>query len=169
MIWAYYLLLQAVVALGLMLVIVTLPGLWLITAAAAAYAIVTHHRHLLGIETLLVLLGLTLVAEFVELFLTGFATRRAGGGKSAMTAATVGAVAGGIFLSFIPIPIVGTLMGICLGAFVGAAGAEMLGGRRIDHSIGVGLSAVKGRLMGVAAKVAFGFVMWIIILWMAWP
>ncbi len=66
MIWLYYILLLLIAVAGLVLVLCTLPGLWLMTAAAGIYALLTHGLHL-GFKTLLALLIFSLVGEVFEL------------------------------------------------------------------------------------------------------
>jgi uncharacterized protein len=170
LIWLYYILLLVMVLAGLALVIFTLPGLWLITAAAAGYAILTRHRDLMGPGTLIALFVIALVAELLEIALTGAAAKKAGGGRGAMIGGVVGGLAGGIFLTFlIPIPILGTIFGICLGSFVGAGGFELVAGGEASHSLKVGVGAAKGRFMGIVSKLAFGVVMAGVVVWMGFP
>jgi uncharacterized protein len=168
MIWLLYILLLVSCLIGLLLVLVMLPGLFLMAAASAVYTLLTR-AHYLGLRTLLVILVLAVVAELLEMSLGGFVTRRAGGSGGAITGATIGGIAGGIFLTFIPIPIVSTIVGICLGTFIGAVSVELLAGRAKSHSIGIGVAAVKGRLGGVVMKLTIGLAMFLVILWTAWP
>jgi uncharacterized protein YqgC (DUF456 family) len=168
MIWLLYILLLLVAAGGWLLVLFLMPGLFLMTGAAAAYALVTH-GHFIGWRILLVLLGLTVAAEILEGVIGGYAIRRAGGGRGAGTGAFVGAILGGIFLSLIPIPIIGTILGVCLGAFLGAAAMEFLRGSGHRQSLGVGIGAVHGRLGGLFLKLVIGFVLWVMIAICAWP
>jgi uncharacterized protein YqgC (DUF456 family) len=168
MIWLLYILLLLTCLTGLLLVLLMLPGLFLMAAASGVYTLLTR-AHYLGIRTLLMILLLAVIAELLEMSLGGLVTRRAGGSAGAITGATIGGIAGGIFLTFIPIPIIGTIVGICLGTFLGAAGVELLAGRAKTHSIGVGVAAVKGRIGGVIAKLMIGTAMLLLILWAAWP
>ncbi|MGD1278735.1 MAG: DUF456 family protein [Tepidisphaeraceae bacterium] len=166
--WLYYFLLLILLLAGLLLVALTLPGLWFMATAAGGYAILTHERFL-GWHTLIALLVLALAAEVLEMGLVAGAAKAAGGGRRGMIGGIVGAVLGGIFLSFIPIPIVGTILGICLGSFLGAAVAELAGGREAGHSLRIGFGAAKGRLLGIFSKLSFGLVMLMVILWTALP
>jgi uncharacterized protein len=167
-VWVYFVLLIIFLGAGMVLAVFTLPGLWLMTAAAAGYALITHEKYL-GWHTLVVLLVLALLAEILEFALTGAAAKKAGGGFRAAAGGIIGAIIGGIFLSFIPIPIVGTVLGICLGSFLGAAGVELLAGRETAGSLKIGWGAAKGRFMGIVTKVTIGVVMGVIILWRAFP
>jgi uncharacterized protein YqgC (DUF456 family) len=155
MTWMLYLILLLTAVVGWFLLLLLMPGLFLMTAASAAYALLTR-GHYISWRALLVLLALSLAAELIELFLGKAVIRRAGGGSAALTGATIGGIAGGIFLTFIPIPILGTLVGVCLGTFIGAFAVELIGGTTHGGSIGVGLGAVKGRLGGIVAKLAIG-------------
>jgi hypothetical protein len=169
MIWLYYLLLLATDAAGLVLAAFTLPGLWLMLAAAAGYAYLTA-GHYLGYKTLIALLVLTAGSEVAELFLGGAGAKKAGASKWGILGGLLGAILGGIFLTgFIPIPILGTVIGICLGSFAGAFIVELLLGRPVLHSMRIGYGAAKGRLFGIAGKVTIGILMFLITLWTALP
>lgn len=163
MIWLYYLLLLLVAIAGLALVAITLPGLWVMTGAAAIFAWITH-GHEIGEKTLIALILLSLVAEVLEFTAGGAAARKAGGGRRAAIGALLGGIAGGIIGSFI-FPVLLTIVGICIGCFVGAAVGELSAGGQAVHSLQVGLGAAKGRFVGVLLKLAFGIVMliWIVI------
>jgi|SRR5581483_5727458 len=166
--WLLYLILLAVLLAGVAINIVTLPGLWLMVGAAALYAIATHFLFL-GKYTLMVLFGLALAGEIVEMFVGGAGAKKAGGGRRAIIGAVIGGIVGGIFLTFIPIPVVSTIVGVCLGSFLGAMFFELAAGEEISHSLRVGLGAAQGRFMGIVTKLAFGVVMLCIALWAALP
>jgi uncharacterized protein len=168
MVWLYYILLLMVALVGIILVALTLPGLWVMTAAAAVYAAVTRMSHI-GMKTLIALIVLSLGAELLEIFLGGAAAKRAGGGKQAMAGAIIGGIVGGIFLSVIPIPIISQIVGICLGSFAGAAIAELLGGKGAGHAVRVGVGAAQGRFVGIVAKLGTGVVMFLLILVAGFP
>ncbi len=145
--WLYFLILFLFLVGGLVLVAFTLPGLWLMTAATAGYAALTHFRFV-GLYTLITLLVLSAVAEAIDLGWGGAAARKAGGGKAAVFGELGGGILGGIFLSLVPIPIISTIIGICVGAFAGATIMEMIYGRQTIESIQIGLGAAKGKFWG---------------------
>ena len=163
----YLILLGASVA-SLLVALVGFPGLWLMTAIAAVYSLFTREQYI-GARTLLLLLLLSLIAELLDLLVAGAAARRAGGGKKAAIGAVVGGIVGGLLFSIIPIPIVATILGIAVGTFVGAAGMELYGGGEVEHSMRVGVGAMKGRAYGFAGKLAVGVFMVLVIVWMGWP
>jgi len=169
MVWAYYLLLLATDVVGLVLAAFTLPGLWLMLAAAAGYAFLTHGDYL-GVKTLVTLLVLAGGAEVAEFFLGGAGAKQAGASKWGIVGGIVGGILGGLFLTgLIPIPILGTVIGICLGSFAGAFGVEIAMGRPVLQSVQIGYGAAKGRLYGIFSKVAIGVLMFLITLWTAFP
>src|SRR4051794_2130408 len=170
MAWAYYLLLLATDVVGLLLAAFTLPGLWLMLAAAAGYAFLTHGQFL-SYKTLIALLALASIAEIAEFVLGGAGAKKAGASKWGIVGGLIGAILGGLFLTGV-IPIfapLSTIIGICLGSFAGAFCVELALGRPILKSAHIGYGAAKGRLLGIANKVAVGLLMFLITLWVALP
>lgn len=168
MAWVYYCILFVFLIGGLALTVMTLPGLWLMLAATAVYALLTH-GWFVGWGTLLVLLVLAGTAEIIELLSSGAGAKKAGGGRAGLWGALIGGILGGIFLSFIPIPVLSTFVGVCLGTFLGAMIGELAAGREVGHSAWIGLGAAKGRLFGTMIKLGFGLAMLCITLFMAFP
>lgn len=165
--WVYYLLLLALLVTGLGIVVMNLPGLWLMAAAAGLYSLITPEHYLFpwGIVTILVL---CLIGEVLEFFGKAGGAKQAGGSGRAMLLATIGGVIGGIVLS-IPIPIIGTIAGVCIGAFVGALAGQMTVAGDVEHSTRVGWGAAKGTLVGILLKLFVGVVMLLVTAWLALP
>lgn len=165
MFWVYYLLLFLLLLSGLVLTVMTLPGLWLMLAAAAGYAVATKGQYI-SWGTLIVLLAIAGIAEIIEFTSSGSGAKKAGGGRAGLVGALIGAVVGGIFLSIALsfIPVLGTLVGVCVGTFLGAMAGELIVGRELGHSASVGFGAAKGRLFGTLIKLGFGLLMLVIIL-----
>jgi uncharacterized protein len=170
MVWIYYLLLLITDIAGLVLASFTLPGLWLMLAAAAFYAYLTR-AHYLGLKSLVILLILCAVSEIGEIFLGGAGAKKAGASRWGILGGLIGAILGGIFLTGV-IPItapISTIIGICLGSFVGAFGIEMILGQSISQSMKIGWGAAKGRMFGIAGKITIGILMFLITLIAAIP
>jgi uncharacterized protein YqgC (DUF456 family) len=163
MIWLYYTLLILLQLTGLVLTLVGLPGLWLMVGAIAFYGWWTGFDLYIGWPALISMFLLATAAEIVE-FLAGAAgSKVAGGTKRSMAGALagglVGAIAGSVLL---PIPIVGTIAGMCIGSFGGAFLIEWWIKKELGHSANVGWGAAKGRFWGTVLKLVFGAVMFIV-------
>jgi uncharacterized protein YqgC (DUF456 family) len=167
--WLYYAILLIVLLGGLLLNLLTLPGNWLMLAAVALYALVTHFVHV-GLRSLVVLLVLAVVAEVLELAAAGKGAKKLGGSKWGSTGALVGGLIGGFFLT-LGIPVLGTLVGILLGTFLGAMAGELVGGKDVGRSAMIGVGAAKGRAYGTLLKLAFGCVIAVVslIVSIPWP
>jgi uncharacterized protein YqgC (DUF456 family) len=63
---------------------------------------------------------------------------------------------GGIVGTALPVPIVGTLIGACLGAFAGSLIGDLWAGRPLFPTFETGWGATVGRLWGTVAKLAIG-------------
>src|SRR5262245_43829261 len=136
-------LLFLLLALGWGLTLFSLPGNWLIVAAAAAYAFLTPdgNEPLIGWTTVAVLAGLATLAEVLEFAAGAVGASRAGGSKRGALLAIVGAVVGSAAGAVIglPIPVVGSIAGVLLFASLGAMAGAIVGeswkGRTLEESI----------------------------------
>jgi hypothetical protein len=157
---ALYLVLLAFLAIGLWINLLTLPGLWLMVIATAAYGWLTDWLYV-GWPGLIALTALATIAEIVEFVAGGAGAAKAGGSKRAFVGALVGGILGAIFFS-IPLLIIGTIIGIVLGTFAGAVIVELMVKEDAGIALRVGYGAVIGRLIGIVTKLSFGFIMFIV-------
>ncbi len=168
--WLYYLSLLLVQVLGVALTLVGLPGLWLMVGALALYAWVTGFNIYVGWPSMVALLVLAALAEVVETGAGAAGAKQAGGSKRGMIGAVVGGFVGAIVLTpVIPIPVVGTVAGLCIGSFGGAFLVEAAIGKEMGQSATIGWGAAKGRFWGTVFKVCFGIVMLIVAMLCALP
>ena len=104
-----------------------------------------------------VLLSFAVVAEVLETFLGSKLAKQAGASKAGGWGAFLGAFLGGVFLTFLlPIPVLGTLFGVCAGAFLGVIIFERIFGSHSGDLLEIGKFAALGALLGRMAKVIFG-------------
>src|SRR5438046_8771342 len=107
--------------LGLVLVPLGLPGLWIMVAGIVGYGWLTDFRSV-GVATIGAALGLAFLGEIVEAWL-GFRLARAYGGSRRAAWGALGGGMGGAAAG-VPLPLVGGVVGAVVGAFVGARVVE---------------------------------------------
>ena len=141
--------------LGLVLVPLGLPGLWVMVAGVVGYGWLTGFRSV-GVATIAVVLGLAFVGEIIEAWLGFRFARTFGGSRRSAWGALVGGIVGAVM--GVPVPIVGSVIGAFLGSFAGAALFEYSLSRTPDTAVRAGWGAVVGRATAAAAKIALGVV-----------
>jgi uncharacterized protein YqgC (DUF456 family) len=165
MIYGWLTLLIVLNAVWLMLVLVTLPGNWLMVVGTCLFAWWRWEDGFFGWPFLLTIAVLALIGEVVEFFAGAGGARRAGSTWKGAAAAVFGAVLGGLTGTFmIPIPLFGTLLGACLGAGVMTWAIERTAGSEKERSVRSGIGAGTGVLVGTLSKFAIGCVIWLMIL-----
>jgi hypothetical protein len=166
--WLYYGLLLGMTPVCIVLAVFNLPGLWLMAALAAGYDWLTGWDKIVQGKIVIGLLVMAALAELIDFFAASAGARKAGGGAYGMIGAIVGGISGGIALSFV-LPAIGTVIGICVGAFLGALVGELLGGKSFRKSVKIGYAALKGRIVGIVAKILIGIGMIVVLAIGAWP
>jgi len=150
-------------AVWLFLVLLGLPGNWLMVASTAFVAWLFWDQGMFSRWTLLALVGIAVLGELLEFVAGAVGTKQAGGSRSGAFGALLGGVIGAIAGTFvIPLPVFGSLMGACGGAFCGALAMELAGGRDLEPAVRSGMGAGIGRFFGTVAKLAVGIVIWLV-------
>jgi len=151
--------LATAIVVGLFLIPLGLPGLWVMVGGILAYGWLTDFRSI-SVAAIAIVLGIAFLGEIIESWLGfRFAKRYGGSGRSgwgALIGGLVGAVIG------VPIPIIGSVIGAFLGSFIGAAVFEYSASRHLGVASRAGWGAVVGRAAAAAAKVALGVVIAVI-------
>lgn len=172
MYYVWFTLLTLVSATCLVGTLLTLPGNWLIVAAAAVFVWLVPDSGLtwlaVGIAT-----GLAILGEFIEAVAGAAGAARLGAKRRSLVLSLVATIAGSIVGSFVvPVPVVGTLVGALIGgaagAYLGAYAGERSAGT--PHELGhqIGGAAMKGRLLGTLAKLVIGVAIFLIVVIDAW-
>ncbi len=154
--------LVVLVLVGWVLTLLSLPGNWLIVASTALYALLIPNTSTWDISWTLVtvLAVLAGLGEIIELIAAAAGVQRLGGSRRSALLSGVGSIIGALLgTAWIPVPIVGTLLGACLGALGGAMLGESWKGRASGHNWQVGLAAFWGRLLGSMAKILIASVL----------
>jgi hypothetical protein len=156
------LILACVIILSLILIVLGLPGLWIMVASAVTYNLVVPGDPI-GWFTLVAVGVLALVAELLEFSLTGRYARKYGGSRRAGWGAILGGIVGAMV--GVPVPIVGPVIGAFVGSFLGALIAELTSGSSAGDATRVAKGALIGRVVSTALKIGIGFTIgvWIFI------
>jgi len=148
-------LLGAICVVGLLLIPLGLPGLWVIVLGILGYAWLTGFRPLsAGLVALAI--GLAVLGEVFEAWIGFSFAQRYGGSSRAGWGALVGGLVGAIV--GVPLPIIGSVIGGFVGAFAGAALFEYTRARHSETAARAGWGAVLGRAAAAAVKMALGVV-----------
>ena len=146
----HLLILAAVIILSLILIVLGLPGLWIMVATAVTYNLIVPGEPI-GWVTLL------------EFSLTGRYARKYGGSRRAGWGAILGGIVGAMV--GIPVPIIGSVIGAFIGSFLGALIAEFTGGSSAGDATRVAKGALIGRVVSTVLKIGIGLTIgvWIFI------
>jgi hypothetical protein len=147
------------VLVGLALVPLGLPGLWLMVLGVIAYGWMTAFRSV-GAVTILVVLGLAFVSEIVDNWLGFRYAKRYGGSSRSGWGALLGGIVGAIV--GVPVPLIGSLIGAFAGSFAGAVVFEYTYSRRAGVAVRAGWGSVLGRVAAAAVKMGIGLAIAII-------
>lgn len=177
MLYVWATILTLVNAGWLLLTIIGLPGTWLMLLCTGLVAWwhwdagASVYDQMFGLPVLIAAAALATLGEIFEFFAGVFGSSVAGGSRRSAGGALVGTFVGGLVGTFfLPIPIVGALIGACAGAAIGAWGVEIYDGRPLGVSVQSGVGAGVGRFLGTVAKLACGVAMWILLAIAAfWP
>lgn len=156
----------------LVLVVIGLPGTWVLIGLAVGVELLDHY-YLEGADpvtfgwgTLGACIALAFVGEVIEALAGAAGTKAGGGSRRGMVGAIVGGLVGAIvFTPLIPIPIIGTLIGALLGTFAGAVIAERSGENRRDTQAALRAAggATVGRLLGTISKAVIATTLWVVL------
>jgi hypothetical protein len=138
---------------GLLLVPLGLPGLWVMVLGVIAYGWLTAFRTV-GVATIAIVVGLALIGEVVEWWLGFWFAERYGGSRRAGWGALVGGIIGAVV--GVPVPVIGSVIGAFVGSFIGAAAFEYTRQLSAGVALRAGWGAVLGRATAAALKMALG-------------
>ncbi|MHC4441644.1 MAG: DUF456 domain-containing protein [Planctomycetota bacterium] len=157
----------------LFLVVLGLPGNWLmvLSVIVVAWWQWDSNQPMFGMSTLVTIVVLATLSELFEFFSSIVGSKKAGGTRRGSIGAILGGILGGLAATFlIPVPLLGSLIGACVGAALGAWVLELYGGLEMSGSLQSGLGAGVGRLVGTVVKLFAGAAIWIVVAFAAfWP
>ncbi len=140
--------------LGVGLVAVTLPGIWI--AVVVAVLVDWWRPEVMSTWVLVAAVVLAVIAEIVEFFASAAGSKRAGGTRSGAWGSLFGTVVGMIVGQIlIPVFIIGAVIGGVVGAGLGALFAERgVAERTWGESWRSGRGAATGRALSIVFKTA---------------
>jgi len=148
---------------GLALVALGLPGLWLMVLAVIANGALTDFQRI-GLATIVIVVVLAVIGEVIEAWLGFGMARRYGGSKRAGWGALIGGIVGAIV--GVPVPIIGSVIGAFIGSFAGAVIFEYSKSGP-GTALRAGWGALLGRAAATAAKTAVGVIIAVVALFAA--
>lgn len=156
----------------LVLVVIGLPGTWILIALAVIVELIDRHYldgadpETYGWWTIGACAALALVGEVIEAVAGAAGTKAGGGSRRGMVGAMIGGIVGAIvFTPLIPIPVVGTLIGALVGTFAGAVIAERSREEPPDapSTLKAAGGATVGRLLGTVGKAMIAVTVWVVL------
>ena len=144
--------------LGFALSCLSLSGTWLVLAATGIIAW-SRWPQFPNYGTLIVFTALCLGVEVIEAMAGAWGVQKRGGAKITGIAALFGGFIGMILGGFIPVPILGNLLGMLAGSFGLAFLVEHARMKKADHALHVATGAVLARLAVIFLKVGITLVM----------
>ena len=148
---------------GLFLSCLSISGTWLVIAASLLAAFLPG-LSFPGWLTFMIFLLLAILVEVVEWLAASWGVTRRGGSVAAGWAALLGGLAGLFLGSFIPIPLLGNLLGMCAGSFALVYVVERARLKRAGPAVQIALGAVAARLGVILVKVlvTLGMMAWLL-------
>jgi uncharacterized protein YqgC (DUF456 family) len=151
----YIALLAIVLFLCLLLIPLGLPGTWAMILAALGYSYLAPGGGIGGV-TIIACVGIALLAEFLDLAVTGRYTRKYGGSTRGAWGAIIGGLVGA--LVGVPVPVIGSVIGAFVGSFGGALIAEYSRGAAHPVAARAATGAAIGRAAAMGVKAGAGCV-----------
>lgn len=150
--------------IGVILSCLSFTGTWLISVAAILAAWLSGPQFP-GWITVICFLALSGITEVVEFLAGNWGVARKGGSKAAGIAAVIGGMLG-MFLGaiVIPIPVVGSIIGVCIGSFGLSYLVERRHMRTHKEALNVASGAVLARVAVIVFKVAAAIITSIVLL-----
>lgn len=145
--------------IGLTMIPLGLPGLWIMVGGILAYGWLTGFRSV-GVATIAIVLGLAFLGEIIENWIGFRYAKRYGGSTRSGWGALIGGLIGAVI--GVPVAVIGSVIGAFVGSFIGAALFEYSYSRHPGVATRAGWGAVVGRAAGAAVKIALGLVIAVI-------
>ena len=149
---------------GLLLSCLSISGTWLVVGATLISMLLVHSGFP-GFGTVLLMIWIAICVEVVEYVAGVWGVKKRGGSNWSGLAALVGGVVGLVLGAAIPIPVLGSLLGMTAGSFGFVYGIERYRLKRAAPAVHIALGTVMARFFVVLLKVSvtLGMMAWLAI------
>ena len=145
-----------------------LPANWVMLGLVALWKMAHPASESMNIWFWVMMVGLALVGEALELGMQIIKAKRYGSSSSGTFAGMIGAIAGAILLAPLFFGL-GALIGAVAGAWIGCFIMEMIKGRPLRESLDAAFGAMVGRFLGTVCKCGIGGAMLALAASRIWP
>lgn len=152
----------------LLLNVFGLPANWIVLGLVALWKMVHPGAANLDVWFWVMMVGLALIGEALELGMQILKAKRYGSSSSGTFAGMVGAIAGAILLAPLFFGL-GALIGALAGAWIGCFLMELVKGRPVKEALDAAFGAMMGRFLGTVCKCGAGGAMLALIAHRIWP
>jgi len=167
----------AVGAAAQIVVVLGLPGAWIILLTAAVIEFLIDPFYLPAGEqqtfswwVLIACVGIVILGDLFEWIAGALGAKVGGGTKRGMWGALIGGILGAIILTpvFAFLPVIGTLIGALAGTFAGAVVGEVSATNpelapTVRQSLRPATGATIGRVVGTVSKLGVSIVVWLVL------
>lgn len=149
---------------GVLLSCLTLSGTWLV-AGATLLAMFLSSTGFPGFGSVLLMIYISICVEVIEYVAGVWGVKKRGGSNWSGLAALVGGVVGLALGTVIPIPVVGSFLGMTVGSFGLVYGVERYRLKQAGPAVHIALGTVMARFFVVLLKVSatLGMMAWLAI------
>lgn len=152
----------------LLLNVFGLPANWLLLGLVALWKMVHPNAAALDVWFWVMMVGLALIGEALELGMQIIKAKRYGSSSSGTFAGMIGAIAGAILLAPLFFGL-GALIGALIGAWTGCFFMELLKNRPLKEALDAAFGAMMGRFLGTVCKCGAGGAMLALTASRIWP
>ncbi|MDA0990121.1 MAG: DUF456 domain-containing protein [Verrucomicrobia bacterium] len=147
-----YLTIALLCAGGFVLSFVTLSGTWLVLLAAVV-ALLIPGQDYPGVWTLIGFALVSAAVEGIEAVASAMGVKKRGGSTAAGLLAIVGGILGMFAGTLIPIPLIGSVIGMLIGSFLFAFLYEQQRLKKTEHAAHIAWGTVIGRVFVLFLKI----------------
>lgn len=152
----------------LLLNVFGLPANWIVLGLVALWKMVHPGAANLDVWFWVMMVGLALIGEALELGMQILKAKRYGSSSSGTFAGMIGAIAGAILLAPLFFGL-GALIGALAGAWIGCFLMELIKGRPVKEALDAAFGAMMGRFLGTVCKCGAGGAMLALTAHRIWP